>query len=121
MEWLKTPEKCHRIQIIDVRQDDWQGGNIRSSINIPFDQLDNEMKNIFERTRNMDDIVFHCTFSQQRGPAAAEAYCDFLNSLPVGQINKQQNIYILRRGYKGWKNLVGEDSDWIEDNDSQTK
>eukprot|EP00603_Paraphysomonas_imperforata_P015956 CAMPEP_0114484432 /NCGR_PEP_ID=MMETSP0104-20121206/19412_1 /TAXON_ID=37642 ORGANISM="Paraphysomonas imperforata, Strain PA2" /NCGR_SAMPLE_ID=MMETSP0104 /ASSEMBLY_ACC=CAM_ASM_000202 /LENGTH=141 /DNA_ID=CAMNT_0001660483 /DNA_START=1 /DNA_END=426 /DNA_ORIENTATION=+ len=100
------------VAIIDVRTDDFAGGHISGALNIPVDEFecDDTIDEILSThiTEKKEYIVFHCMFSQMRGPFCAKRYsaaksrrcgsdddCD--NSLP--------QIKILRGGYKAWKAL----------------
>ncbi|ODV59661.1 phosphatase YCH1 ASCRUDRAFT_19880, partial [Ascoidea rubescens DSM 1968] len=77
--WLV--EKKAPFMIIDVREDDYSIGKIKGSFNMPYYTLNQTMlDSIYERSinENIQNIVFHCSYSQQRGPSTALA---FLRSL----------------------------------------
>ena len=60
--------------IIDLRDDDWVRGNIKSATHIPSREFDYERaKQLAEELeqKNIENVVFHCHFSQQRGPTGA--------------------------------------------------
>lgn len=63
-----------KVAVVDVRGDDYVGGHIKSSINIPSSSLDDRMPEIIETLGDKDIVVFHCALSQQRGPGAALKY-----------------------------------------------
>jgi len=52
--------------VVDVRDDDYQGGNIKGSINIPSDKFMLKLHQLIDDTQNVSKIVFHCALSQQR-------------------------------------------------------
>lgn len=52
--------------IVDVRDDDYRGGNIKGAINIPSEKFTTELYQLIDDTKNASKIIFHCTLSQQR-------------------------------------------------------
>jgi len=52
--------------IIDVRDDDYRGGNIKGAINIPSEKFMLKLHQLIDDTHNASKIIFHCTLSQQR-------------------------------------------------------
>ncbi|KAF0720788.1 Aste57867_67 [Aphanomyces stellatus] len=63
---LKNPAEKNNVRIIDVRDDDFQGGHIRGAINLPEDhfQDDDEVDNIVEEFKDVPTVVFHCMMRQ---------------------------------------------------------
>ncbi|KAL7417219.1 Rhodanese-like domain-containing protein [Mrakia frigida] len=92
-----------KIQIIDVRDDDFPGGNIVSALNYPsreaspagFEQLAKDLKG-----KGVDKVVFHCALSQVRGPKAARRYAEALGRV---EPESEQEIYILEEGFTGFQ------------------
>jgi Cdc25 family phosphatase len=90
------------VAIVDVRDDDFEGGNIVGCINVPSTQLSEQR--VQELVKELKDgecdtgsclclihshpssshatlplvptVVFHCSLSQQRGPKAARIYSE---------------------------------------------
>ncbi|KAH6856314.1 hypothetical protein B0I37DRAFT_412247 [Chaetomium sp. MPI-CAGE-AT-0009] len=62
------------IAIIDVRDDDYIGGHIKGSVNVPSRTLDAMLPTLVRQLQDKETVVFHCALSQQRGPAAALRY-----------------------------------------------
>jgi len=54
--------------IVDVRDTDFKGGNIRGALNIPSEHFynDAQVDDLVERFAQSQYVVFHCMFSQQR-------------------------------------------------------
>jgi len=52
--------------IVDVRDDDYRGGNIKGAINIPSEKFMLKLHQLIDDTQNASKIIFHCTLSQQR-------------------------------------------------------
>lgn len=57
--------------IIDVRDDDWSGGNIKGAMNSPSYGFLTNVDQLVKETKNIPLVVFHCALSQARGPKAA--------------------------------------------------
>jgi len=52
--------------VVDVRDDDYRGGNIKGGINIPSEKFLLKLHQLIDDTQNLSKIIFHCTLSQQR-------------------------------------------------------
>ncbi|KFH45296.1 phosphatase-like protein [Hapsidospora chrysogenum ATCC 11550] len=98
--------------VIDVRDDDYIGGHIKGSTNIPSQQLDAMMPTLVRRLKDKKTVVFHCALSQQRGPSAALRYLrerdEALRTLGETPA-EDQTVYVLDRGFSGWQEVYGED------------
>ncbi|KAK2476355.1 hypothetical protein H9L39_11579, partial [Fusarium oxysporum f. sp. albedinis] len=100
--------------VIDVRDNDYIGGHIKGSTNIPAHTLDAMMPTLVRRLKDKKTVVFHCALSQQRGPSAALKYVrerdGLLKSMgedPKGESG--QDVFVLDRGFSGWQEVYGED------------
>ncbi|KIL95397.1 hypothetical protein FAVG1_00134 [Fusarium avenaceum] len=100
--------------IIDVRDNDYIGGHIKGSTNIPAHTLEAMMPTLVRRLKDKKTVVFHCALSQQRGPTAALKYLrerdGLLRSMgedPKGESG--QDVLVLDRGFSGWQEVYGED------------
>ncbi|KAJ7600896.1 Rhodanese-like domain-containing protein [Mycena floridula] len=60
--------------VVDVRDDDFEGGNIKHMKNIPSRQFLSQVDSLVSSTKDIPLIVFHCALSQARGPKAARIY-----------------------------------------------
>ena len=58
--------KAKDYLVVDVRGDDYRGGNIKGGINIPSDKFLPKLHQLIEDTQNVSKIIFHCALSQQR-------------------------------------------------------
>lgn len=63
-----TPPIPKSFQIVDVRDDDYIGGHIPGSINIPSRQFSSRVEDLVDELKGHDAVVFTCALSQQRGP-----------------------------------------------------
>lgn len=52
--------------VVDVRDDDWHGGNIKGSYNAPSRDLLIKMDDLIDKTKNIPLLIFHCALSQVR-------------------------------------------------------
>eukprot|EP00605_Chrysophyceae_sp_TOSAG23-4_P000913 GSChrysophyteH1.ASY1.ANO1.1007.1 assembled CDS len=109
---VKVGEK-KKFVVVDVRDDDFVGGNISSAVNLPSESFHQTGLPVLEQ--HMQDgvttFVFHCMMSQQRGPAAARA---FHNRCKQAGKSHVINISILRGGYRKWEYRYGNMNDLVE-------
>lgn len=120
-ELLQSSSK-DSIAIIDVRDDDYVGGHIKGSKNVPTSTLDYRVPELVRTLKGKEKVVFHCALSQQRGPAAARRYAT--EKAKSAQIEKNgnqvegnegenegnsaakdaaQQVYILDGGFNKWQ------------------
>lgn len=119
--------------IIDVRtkQFDYNGGNIKGSINIASNIFEMKIHKTVMKYIDYDNFIIHCMYSQMRGPTIANIYYNALQELcknykngeenPTFQLTKlnkiygkiddklyeklyNQNIFLLEEGFSGWLN-----------------
>ncbi|GAA5882987.1 hypothetical protein JCM16303_006777 [Sporobolomyces ruberrimus] len=68
-------------QIVDVRDEDFRGGNIPGAINAPSEQRTQEtVQALVEKLEGVPKVIFHCTLSQVRGPKNARIYAEAIES-----------------------------------------
>lgn len=56
------------FQIVDVRDDDFVGGSIPGTVNIPSRRFGSKVDALVEELKDYEAVVFTCALSQQRGP-----------------------------------------------------
>ncbi|KAI1334488.1 hypothetical protein F5Y15DRAFT_409686 [Xylariaceae sp. FL0016] len=98
-----------KLAIVDVRDDDYIGGHIKSSLHFPSRSLDATMPTLRRRLQDVDTVVFHCALSQQRGPGAALRYLREKADDSGGAEGKKQKVCVLDRGFVGWQEIYGTD------------
>ncbi|KAL1738997.1 major facilitator superfamily domain-containing protein, partial [Schizophyllum fasciatum] len=92
----KTPAKD--FLVIDVRDDDYAGGNIKGARNYPSREFLLNVDKLVAETKNVPVMVFHCTLSQVRGPKAArETRQNIADDAP------EQDVYVLRNGFSDFQ------------------
>jgi 3-mercaptopyruvate sulfurtransferase SseA len=63
-----SPPIPKTFKIIDVRDDDYIGGHIPGSLNVPSQQLTSQIDSLVDELKDYEAVVFTCALSQQRGP-----------------------------------------------------
>ena len=98
--WLRTASiERGPVQVVDVREGDYTRRmcKIKGAINFPANQIraDNA-KGLLDIVREEPNLVFHCMYSQQRGPTSSQIY---KRAAATGEFARQQNVYVLRGGF----------------------
>jgi len=119
----KQPHKDYLV--VDVRDDDREGGHILGSLWAPSHKFDEKAERFAEKTKGIPILIFHCALSQVRGPRTARTYAEIRdrtrqpNDIP-------QEIYVLRGGFslfqamyhsepelvEGWSKEVWDTDEW---------
>ncbi|KIY00555.1 uncharacterized protein Z520_03218 [Fonsecaea multimorphosa CBS 102226] len=87
---LLDPTEKAKIAIIDVRDSDHIGGNIKGSTWVPLHQLEVRMPELVRTLKDKEKVIFHCMLSQQRGPKAALAYARAKQRADAKEAREQQ-------------------------------
>lgn len=78
---------------------------------MPFYQLD--VARVQEMAHGKCFVIFHCYYSQTRGPTAAHAFYQHLQKIAaLGQDHPK--VLILRGGFKSWKGLFSDNPNYLE-------
>lgn len=60
-------KKVHKdFVVVDVRDDDYIGGNIKGAINEPSTDFLRNVDGLVSRTKEVPLVIFHCQLSQVR-------------------------------------------------------
>lgn len=126
------PSSSREFLLVDVRRTDFEGGTIKTSINLPAHSLYQTRPVIYQlcKQAGIKQIIFYCgklrgcirtelTMSKQRtgssngrGPRSAGWMQDYLNE--IGDANLE--AIILTGGIKGWvKAYKGDLMDWYDE------
>ncbi|RUS14780.1 Rhodanese-like domain-containing protein [Endogone sp. FLAS-F59071] len=97
--------------VVDVRDDDFEGGNIPGALNIPSSTLLDRIPNLINDYSKVPTVVFHCAMSQVRGPKSARIYKE---ALLLNGIKTEQQVYVLRGGFDQWQARYKTDPKMIE-------
>lgn len=60
----KVPKKD--FVVVDVRDDDYVGGNIKGSMNYPSTEFLSNVDGLVRETKEVPLVIFHCALSQVR-------------------------------------------------------
>jgi hypothetical protein len=90
---VKSKKANEEYVVVDVRDDDFRGGNIVGAHNAPSRSFSDAVTTLAEDTRNVPLVVFHCMLSKERGPRAAR-----VRARPVyGRAHVEQTHRFTRR------------------------
>ena len=103
-EVLGTPGWSSRVAIIDVRDEDFEGGCIPGAVNVPSESFDDRVVSLVDELRNHDMVVFHCMLSQVRGPSCAARFATQLKKVEGHSVE----VRVLANGFKGWSRRFGD-------------
>jgi len=100
------------VLVVDVRGDDYAGGHVRGSVNVPCTEnsiwaegREEELKRWAasvisgDGTEPKTKIIFHCAESRVRGPTCARAFALAVEELKV---SRPPEVQVLRGGYSQW-------------------
>ncbi|QRV92463.1 Dual specificity phosphatase, catalytic domain [Ceratobasidium sp. AG-Ba] len=108
----KEPMKDYVV--VDVRDDDFIGGNIVGCVRAPSNNYLTTVDSLVTKTQDVPKMVFHCSLSQQRGPKAARIYAETRNNrLNSGDV-PQQEIYVLQGGFAEFQKHFKDDPVLVE-------
>ncbi|KAJ7486139.1 Rhodanese-like domain-containing protein [Mycena galericulata] len=99
--------------VVDVRDDDYAGGNIKHALNIPSREFQMSVYDLVQKSADVEVVVFHCALSQMRGPKAARIYEETRRNLNVAQ-EKPQEVYVLRDGFTEFQRKFKDDPALVE-------
>ncbi|KAJ9611608.1 hypothetical protein H2200_004792 [Cladophialophora chaetospira] len=115
---LKAGEKGGReFLLVDLRRDDFKGGTISSSLNLPAQTLYPSLPTLYnlcahsETTRT---VIFYCGSSSGRGTRAASWFADYIDDVAASGEEVKVESVILKAGIKGWVAGGEEYIEWME-------
>ncbi|CAG8675069.1 7704_t:CDS:2 [Funneliformis caledonium] len=114
-EIIQTKEVGKDYLIVDVRDDDYVGGNIPNCINKPSATIKDSLDSLISDYSQVPQIIFTCGLSKGRGPNSAKAYQDELLSK---NINPDQKIQVLSGGITEWQKHYKDEQTLIENYDA---
>ncbi|CAK5264826.1 unnamed protein product [Mycena citricolor] len=104
--------------VVDVRDDDFAGGNIKGAQNVPSRYFHTSVYDLVKKKEDVKAMVFHCALSQARGPKAARIYEETRSNLKLDG-TKPQEIYVLRNGFTEFQKKFREDPVLVENWDPE--
>ncbi|CAE7116087.1 unnamed protein product [Rhizoctonia solani] len=112
MKSEKEPMKDYAV--VDVRDDDFLGGNIVGCVRAPSSKYLTTVDDLVSKTKDIPKMIFHCALSQQRGPKAARVYAETRNNRLNPGETPTQEIYVLRGGFTEFQSLFKDDPKLVE-------
>ncbi|KDR82495.1 hypothetical protein GALMADRAFT_237814 [Galerina marginata CBS 339.88] len=106
----KVPKKD--FVVIDVRDDDYVGGNIKGSVNLPSREFLMNVDGLVKDTKQVPLVIFHCSLSQVRGPKAARVYSETRKNVVDKDIPHE--VVILRDGFSQFQVKYKDDPELVE-------
>ncbi|KAJ2222802.1 Cdc25 phosphatase Ibp1 [Coemansia sp. RSA 1722] len=92
--------------VVDVRDEDYRGGHIKGSINVPAHEISQKAPALVKQYEKVPLMIFHCALSQVRGPKSARIYGDAVKDAFVTASQDSplfnQEINVLRGGFNSW-------------------
>ncbi|KAG2357807.1 S-adenosyl-L-methionine-dependent methyltransferase [Suillus spraguei] len=94
---LRDPDRSD-YAIIDVRENDRDGGHISRSVQWRADAFADSLNKFYDEYGKTKQVIFYCGSSKGRGSRCAAWYQDYLN----GEGNTESRACVLEGGYRGW-------------------
>ncbi|UKZ75587.1 hypothetical protein TrVFT333_003275 [Trichoderma virens FT-333] len=101
--------------LVDVRRNDWEGGTIATSVNLPAQSFYHTRSGVYQlcKQAGIKKVIFYCGSCGSRGPKCAGWFQEYLNS--IGEV--EMTAAILKGGVKGWqKTYNGQNMDHYDAN-----
>lgn len=101
-----------KLLVVDVRDDDYSGSKVKNSVNYPSWCFEDKIDELIEdlKTQNISKVVFHCYYSQQRGPRCAKIFKGYTQ-----EKNLNFEVFILSGGVIEWIRTFKNDPRLVED------
>ncbi|AYO43136.1 Dual specificity phosphatase ibp1 [Malassezia restricta CBS 7877] len=117
----KLKEQRPSTAVVDVRDDDFEGGHIKGAFHSPSSTFLDGVNTLLKPLETYENVVFHCALSQQRGPKAARIYREIRDAnIEAGRMPPTtQQVYVLRDGFSHFGNKFKRDPELVEDWDEE--
>ncbi|KAF8158058.1 Rhodanese-like domain-containing protein [Crassisporium funariophilum] len=107
----KVPQKD--FLVVDVRDEDYAGGNIKGSLNQPSAEFLMNVDGLVKKTKDVPVVIFHCALSQVRGPKAARIYAETRRNA-LGKSDIPHEVIVLRDGFTQFQVKYKDDPELVE-------
>lgn len=94
------------ILIIDVREGDRIGGHIKGSKHIPAPTFRSDPVRYLPLCEGKEKVIFHCMFSQVRGPGCANAFANALHRSSSQAGVRRPEVLIMSGGFHAFAQLA---------------
>ncbi|KAK6506231.1 hypothetical protein TWF506_011151 [Arthrobotrys conoides] len=97
---LLQKEGSKDFVLVDLRRNDYEGGTIRGSINLPAQSLYPTIPTLYDlfKAGNVKQVIWYCGSSSGRGTRAAGWFADHIDD----KGDTEMKSVILEGGIKGW-------------------
>ncbi|KAG7289909.1 hypothetical protein NEMBOFW57_006286 [Staphylotrichum longicolle] len=111
-----TPVEKRDFVLVDLRRNDFEGGTIRGSINLPAQSLPLTLPSVYAlfKTAGLRKVIFYCGSSTGRGSRATGWLADHIASVE----DKDMKSLALLGGIKGWAAAGDEYVEWMDGYDA---
>ncbi|PPQ85162.1 hypothetical protein CVT25_004169 [Psilocybe cyanescens] len=109
---MKSGKVPKDFVVVDVRDDDYVGGNIKGSMNYPSAEFLSNVDGLVKETKEVPFVIFHCALSQVRGPKAARIYSETRKNILSNDIPHE--VAILRDGFSQFQVKYKDDAELVE-------
>ncbi|TFK33008.1 Rhodanese-like domain-containing protein [Crucibulum laeve] len=112
---MKSEDKAAKkdFVIIDVRDDDYFGGNIKGAVNKPSSEFLTNVDALVKDTKDVPLVIFHCALSQVRGPKAARIYEETRRTM-LEDKDIHHEVVVLRDGFTQFQTKYKDDPALVE-------
>jgi Cdc25 family phosphatase len=88
---IKTEKVAHKdYLVVDVRNEDFAGGNIKNCLNQPAgDLFRSSVDDLVERTKDVPLVIFHCALSQQRYVGSSRFEASYATENSMAEAHRQ--------------------------------
>eukprot|EP01104_Vermistella_antarctica_P008072 TRINITY_DN201_c1_g1_i1.p1 TRINITY_DN201_c1_g1~~TRINITY_DN201_c1_g1_i1.p1 ORF type:complete len:167 (-),score=58.14 TRINITY_DN201_c1_g1_i1:161-622(-) len=105
---LAADIKDGKAVVVDVRGEDFKGGNIVGSEQCSYDNFDAGLTALFEKHKDKERVVFVCMYGKLRSPSAA------LDFIRLGGNNSADKVFVLSGGFQSFVSKYSEDDKLVE-------
>mmetsp|Transcript_5540 Transcript_5540/g.9656 ORF Transcript_5540/g.9656 Transcript_5540/m.9656 type:complete len:129 (-) Transcript_5540:16-402(-) len=100
------------VQVIDVRDEDYEGGHIPGCRNVPAFEFERRVEGLAKEFAGTEKLlVFHCWLSQQRGPTCARRMLEYL---AANHPDHKCKVGLLEGGFCRWQAEYGGKDNWTQ-------
>ncbi|KAK4247912.1 Rhodanese-like domain-containing protein [Corynascus novoguineensis] len=111
-----TPLEKRDFVLVDLRRNDFEGGTIRGSINLPAQSLPLTLPSVYVmfKAAGLRKVIFYCGSSTGRGSRATGWLADHIADAG----DKEMKSLALAGGIKGWAAAGAEYVEWMDGYDA---
>jgi len=90
--------------LVDVRKNDWEGGTIITSLNLPAQSFYQSRKTLLDLCdrASIKQVIFYCGSSSGRGPRCASWMQDYIDGISKFGRKPDLKVLVLEGGIKKW-------------------